>query len=163
MPGIDLERVPLAPAPESLAARMTVHYAGPGLPAATDGTWKSIGEWYDSLSQGAPGGYSGDAAKAQELTAGKTDFYDKTEAIAEFVQKQVRYVAIEVGIGGYQPHAAGDIFRNRYGDCKDKATLCRAMLSAVGHSCRADDGGHGARRSRSRCAVDRGRPHDRRD
>ena len=40
------------------------------------------------------------AAKAQELTAGKTDFYDKTEAIGEFVQKQIRYVAIEVGIGG---------------------------------------------------------------
>ena len=40
------------------------------------------------------------AAKAEELTAGKADFYDRTEAIAEFVQKQVRYVAIEVGIGG---------------------------------------------------------------
>jgi hypothetical protein len=72
------------------------------------------------------------AAKANELIAGKTDFYDKTEAIAKFVQKQVRYVAIEVGIGGYQPHAAGDVFRNRYGDCKDKAALVSAMLSAVG-------------------------------
>ena len=132
IPGIDLERVPLSPAPESLAARMTVHYAGPGVVAADRSTWKSVGEWYDPLIRDRVAATPEIAAKAQELTAGKTDFYDKTEAIGEFVQKQVRYVAIEVGIGGYQPHAAGDIFHNRYGDCKDKATLLSAMLSAVG-------------------------------
>jgi hypothetical protein len=132
IPGIDLERVPLSPAPESLAARMTVHYAGPGVAAADRSTWKSVGEWYDPLIRDRVATTPEIAAKAQELTAGKTDFYDKTEAIGEFVQKQVRYVAIEVGIGGYQPHAASDIFHNRYGDCKDKATLLSAMLSAVG-------------------------------
>lgn len=31
-----------------------------------------------------------------------------------------------------QPHAAGDVFRYQYGDCKDKATLLRAMLESVG-------------------------------
>jgi hypothetical protein len=41
-------------------------------------------------------------------------------------------VAVEIGIGGYQPHAASDIFKNRYGDCKDKVTLLAAMLSSVG-------------------------------
>jgi len=132
IPGIDLDRVPLSPSPESLAGRMTVHYTGPGLPATTDGSWKSVGEWYDALFRDQVTSTPEIAAKALELTAGKTDFYDKTEAIAEFVQKQVRYVAIEVGIGGYRPHAAGDIFRNRYGDCKDKAALVSAMLSAVG-------------------------------
>jgi hypothetical protein len=35
-------------------------------------------------------------------------------------------------VGGFQPHAAGEIFRGRYGDCKDKATLLAAMLSSVG-------------------------------
>ena len=132
VPGIDLDRVPLSPSPESLAARMTVHYSCPGLPTATDGTWKSVGQWYDSLFRERVASTPEIAAKAQELTSGKTDFYEKTEAIAEFVQKQVRYVAIEIGIGGYQPHSAGDIFHNRYGDCKDKATLLAAMLSTVG-------------------------------
>ena len=37
-----------------------------------------------------------------------------------------------MGIGGLQPHPAVDIFRNGYGDCKDKATLLSAMLSTVG-------------------------------
>lgn len=132
IPGVDLRRVTMAPSLESLEARMTVHYAGAGLRTATDGTWKSVGQWYGSLFRDRVAATAEIAAKAQELTAGKTDFFEKTNVIAEFVQKQVRYVAVEVGIGGYQPHAAGDIFRNRYGDCKDKATLVSAMLSSVG-------------------------------
>ncbi len=131
-PAIDLDHVTLRPAAFSLDGRMTVHYAGPGITAPTEGTWQSIGEWYQSISKDRLVATPEIAAKANELAGDKTDFYDKTEAIAEFVQKQVRYFAIEMGIGGYQPHYAGDIFRNRYGDCKDKATLLTAMLSTVG-------------------------------
>jgi hypothetical protein len=131
-PPIDLAHVMLRPAAFSLEGRMTVHYTGPTIPTPTVGTWQSIGEWYQTLSKDRLAATPEIAAKAQELVSGKTDFYDKTEAIGEFVQKQVRYFAIEMGIGGYQPHFAGDIFRNRYGDCKDKATLLTAMLSTVG-------------------------------
>jgi hypothetical protein len=131
-PAIDLDRVPMPPADSSLAGRMTIHYAGPGLGSSNNGTWKSIGEWFAQLSKDRLTPSPEIAAKAQELTAGKSGFYEKAEAIAGFVQHDVRYVAVEVGIGGYQPHAAADIFRNRYGDCKDKATLTSAMLSTVG-------------------------------
>ena len=131
-PAVDLRDVTLRPAAVSLDGRLTIHYTGPNIPAPTNGTWQSIGEWYQSISKDRLVSTPEIAAKAGELTAGKTDFYDKTEAIAEFVQKQVRYFAIEMGIGGYQPHPAGDIFRNRYGDCKDKATLLTTMLSTVG-------------------------------
>ena len=131
-PAIDLEEVPLSPGEGALAARLTIHYAGPGLAQPQDGTWQGIGEWYDGLSRDRIVATPEIAAKAAELTAGKTDFYDKTEAIGEFVQKKIRYFVIEMGVGGYQPHPAGDIFRGRYGDCKDKATLLAAMLSSIG-------------------------------
>ena len=49
-----------------------------------------------------------------------------------YVQHNVRYVAINIGIGGYQSHMAGDIFANSYGDCKDKATLLVTMLHEAG-------------------------------
>jgi len=132
IPAIDLDQVTLRPAELALAGRMTVHYAGPGVFSPTDGNWQSIGEWYQNLSKDRLVATPEIAAKAKELTAGKTDFYDQTESIGEFVQKQVRYFVIEMGIGGYQPHYAGDIFRDRYGDCKDKATLLISMLSTVG-------------------------------
>jgi hypothetical protein len=131
-PPIDLDQIELRPSEFSLEGRMTVHYAGPTLPAPTEGTWQSIGEWYQTLSKDRLVATPEIAAKAKELAGDKTDFYDKTEAIAEFVQKQVRYFVIEMGIGGYQPHYAADIFRNRYGDCKDKATLLVSMLSTIG-------------------------------
>jgi Transglutaminase-like enzymes, putative cysteine proteases len=132
VPAIDLNHVLYRPAEESLAGRMTVHYAGAGISVATDGTWQSIGEWYQGLAKDRLVATPEIAAKASELTAGKTDFYDKAEAIGDFVQDQIRYFVIEMGIGGYQPHFAGEIFHNRYGDCKDKATLLSAMLSSVG-------------------------------
>jgi hypothetical protein len=131
-PAIDLDQVTLRPDVLSLAARMTVHYRGPGIQSPTEGTWQGIGEWYQALAKDRVVANPEIAAKAKELVGDKTDFYDRTEAIAEFVQKQVRYFVIELGIGGYQPHYAADIFRNRYGDCKDKATLLTAMLSTVG-------------------------------
>jgi hypothetical protein len=130
--GIDLTKVPMHPNELSLAGRMTVHFAGPSVGTPVGGTWQSIGEWYTQLAKDRMAATPEIAAKATELTQGKTDFADKSEAIAEFVQKQIRYFVVERGIGGLQPHAADEIFRNRYGDCKDKATLLSAMLSSVG-------------------------------
>jgi hypothetical protein len=129
-PAIDLERVPMAPELAALMGRLMVHFGPSGDP--TLGSWRGVGEWYDQLARDRMVATPEIAAKAAALTAGKTDFYDKTEAIAEFVQKQIRYFVIEKGIGGHQPHPAADIFRNGYGDCKDKSTLLGAMLSSVG-------------------------------
>jgi hypothetical protein len=131
-PAIDLERVPMHPSFAALAGRMTVHYGPAGVSAAPLGSWQALGEWYDGLAHDRLAANPEIAAKSAQLTAGKTDFYDKAEAIGEFVQKDIRYFVIEMGIGGYQPHPAADIFRNRYGDCKEKATLLSAMLSSVG-------------------------------
>ena len=129
---IDLDRIPLSPSPEALAARMSVHYSGPTLAVPQDGTWRGIGQWYATLAHDRTAATPEIAAKAAELTTGRTDFYDKAAAIGSFVQGQIRYVAIEMGVGGFQPHPAEDVFRGKYGDCKDKATLLAAMLSSVG-------------------------------
>jgi len=128
---VDLRRIPMHPSPYSLAGRMTVHYSGPGV-TGLDGTWKGVGQWYSGLFNTRPTPSPDISAKTQELIAGKTDFYDRVDTLAKFVQKNIRYVAIEVGIGGYQPHLASDIFRNKYGDCKDKTALLASMLSVAG-------------------------------
>ena len=69
---------------------------------------------------------------AQKLTAGAPDFYTKLSRITESIQKNVRYFVVMRGIGGWQAHYAADIYRNRYGDCKDKTTLLISMLQAIG-------------------------------
>ena len=52
--------------------------------------------------------------------------------MARFAQRDVRYAAIEIGIGGLKPHPAAEIFTHRYGDCKDKATVLITMLAQIG-------------------------------
>ncbi len=135
VPGRKLDDTELAPGWLSLASRLDVFYYGPGqvVPkTAMRGDWQDIGLWYEALAQGRNVPDAAITAKAQELVQGKTGFRERVEAIAEFVQQQVRYVAIEIGVGGHQPHAATESFRTRSGDCKDKATLLSAMLQAVG-------------------------------
>ncbi|MFP5228483.1 MAG: DUF3857 domain-containing transglutaminase family protein [Acidobacteriota bacterium] len=128
--GIDLSNVPLAPAWSALAGHMTVHFAADPLPQG-DALWTRIGNWYTTLAAPRSEGGADIATEARSL-AGTGDFMARLDQVATFMQQQIRYVAIEIGIGGWQPHPAEDVFRSRYGDCKDKATLMIAMLDAVG-------------------------------
>jgi Domain of Unknown Function with PDB structure (DUF3857)/Transglutaminase-like superfamily len=131
VPEINLTDVPLAPSEEALAARMVVHYSAQSLPQG-DALWAKIGNWYQDLAAPRSEGTSEIAAKSRSLTSPDADFTLRIRKVATFLQEEIRYVGIEIGIGGLQPHAATDVYRNRYGDCKDKATLLIAMLDAVG-------------------------------
>jgi len=95
-------------------------------------TWDQVAAFYQGLAANrmSPGGEVG--ATASRVAAGGATPDEKARRIYEFVQEKVEYVAIELGIGGWQPHASGEVLRHRYGDCKDKATLMIAMLAAVG-------------------------------
>jgi len=95
-------------------------------------SWKEMGDWEAGLAKGRRTPSPDIKQKVVALTATTPAQLAKMQAIAKFVQSDVRYVAIELGIGGWQPHAATDIFTHRYGDCKDKATLTSSMLSEIG-------------------------------
>ncbi|MGA2358701.1 MAG: DUF3857 and transglutaminase domain-containing protein [Terriglobales bacterium] len=94
--------------------------------------WQGMGSWYGNLISGQMDASEPIKQQVNGLTAGKTTQLQKMQAIAEFVQHDIRYVEIQLGIGGWQPHAAPDVFSHRYGDCKDKATLMRTMLRQIG-------------------------------
>jgi uncharacterized protein DUF3857 len=70
--------------------------------------------------------------KVTALTSSAPTTLAKMQTLARFVQTDIRYVAIELGIGGLQPHPAAEIFSHHYGDCKDKAILLGSMLHEVG-------------------------------
>jgi hypothetical protein len=124
---------PDMPPIHGVAGRMIVYLLPPG-GAGSHGfaNWKEMGNWYGNLTAGRRDVTPAIKQKVAELTTGINDPADKMRALAQFVQHEVRYVAIELGIGGFQPHPAADIFAHRYGDCKDKATLMSAMLSQIG-------------------------------
>jgi hypothetical protein len=122
------------PAWKAVAGRMSINVM-PGrieLKAKQRSSWADVGTWYWNLSSPKAATSPELEAKVKELTAGASDTWAKMKAIGAFAQRTVRYVAIEIGIGGYQPHSAPDILANSYGDCKDKAILARTMLQHIG-------------------------------
>lgn len=125
---------PDMPSWRGVAGRMEVNLVPPREQA--DGrshrTWTDVSRWYAALSGPRLVATPQLQAKTAELTSGKSAAFERVKAIAAFAQKDVRYVAIEIGVGGYQPHKAGEIFANRYGDCKDKVTVLRTMLREAG-------------------------------
>ena len=70
--------------------------------------------------------------KVKELTKGLKTEEEKIQAVYDYVATKIRYVAIELGRGKIQPHKASEVFQNKYGDCKDKATLMVSMLEVLG-------------------------------
>lgn len=69
---------------------------------------------------------------ANEVTRGRTDDVAKVKALDHWVTKNIRYVGVFLGHGGFIPHPADQVLANRYGDCKDHAILMQALLAAVG-------------------------------
>lgn len=117
---------------QGIAGGLVVAFLPPGGKDAGFQTWAEFGSWYLSLVAGRRDPSSPIKQKVLELTASLPTLNDKIKALATFVQNDIRYVAIELGIGGYQPHPAAEIFLQGYGDCKDKATLLSAMLKEIG-------------------------------
>ncbi len=67
--------------------------------------------------------------------AGGENLWTRIEPACRFVQKEVTYLEVTIdtdSMAGYRPHAAADVCENRYGDCKDKATLLCTMLRTIG-------------------------------
>lgn len=124
---------PQMPPWRSVAEWMGLKYfpRNPALRAKTTGTWQDIGLWYNGLILHQRDVTPEIQQKVAALTAGIPDTLGKMRAIADYM-RGIRYFAVEIGIGGFQPHSAAEVFSRGWGDCKDKVTLLSAMLSQIG-------------------------------
>src|SRR5487761_106121 len=119
------------PAFNAVRGRLAIEYYQPEN-ADDPVTWQSLGLWYANLTKDSREATPEIQQEVAQLTANAPTTLDKIRAITDFVHSQIRYVAIEVGIGGFQPHSADVVFQNRYGDCKDMTTLLSTMLAQIG-------------------------------
>jgi Domain of Unknown Function with PDB structure (DUF3857)/Transglutaminase-like superfamily len=117
----------------AVAGQMIVSFFPPGGGQSKGfGNWNDMALWEAGLVRGRRDSSPEIKQKVAALTTSETSATRKMAVLGKFVQDDIRYVAIELGIGGWQPHAANDIFSHHFGDCKDKATLMSAMLKEVG-------------------------------
>ena len=104
----------------------------PSLRASTFASWAEVARWYWRVSRESLDLPENIAARARELVADARTDREKLARIYYHVVDRVRYVGIELGRSGYEPHAAERTWRTQYGDCKDTAVLFCALLEAVG-------------------------------
>jgi Transglutaminase-like superfamily/Domain of Unknown Function with PDB structure (DUF3857) len=123
---------PYMPPWQAISGRLALSLVPPSGHGQGFESWSDIGAWYLNLAQSRRVSSAEIKQQVAALTAAQPTLLAKIQALANFVQTDVRYVAIELGIGGWQPHAAADVFAHRYGDCKDKATLLATMLQEIG-------------------------------
>lgn len=103
----------------------------PRLLVSTFPDWPSFSGWYRRLVQQADVVTPEIEAKAAELTRHARTEREKLIALYNFVTG-LRYVAVPLGVNSHRPHAAANVLKNRYGDCKDKANLFNTLLRTQG-------------------------------
>src|ERR1035438_7721497 len=97
---------------EGIAGQMIVSFFPPGGAAANGfASWLEMGNWYRNLTNGRREASPEIKQQVTTLTASAGTPLDKMRALARFVQHDIRCVAIELGIGGFQPHAAPEVFQ----------------------------------------------------
>ncbi|MFV8344270.1 DUF3857 domain-containing protein [Flavobacterium sp. XS2P39] len=95
-------------------------------------TWKEFGKWFsDAILEKTSDLSAETKAKVKILVGDEKDPIKKAKLIYNFVQQKVRYISIQVGIGGWKPMLASDVDRLGYGDCKALTNYTRALLHVV--------------------------------
>lgn len=94
--------------------------------------WNAIGKWYVPIARDAYAITPPVEEKMKSVLTGARTLDDSIRRIHKWVAQDIRYVAIELGRGGYVPRNAETVVRTGFGDCKDKAMLFVAALRKIG-------------------------------
>lgn len=128
-------RAVLADEPHSpIGARSALHLVATG-PMTKRGTsfasWESIGRWWLDLIAEAVEADRGSGGGAMASGA-LTDPVLESDRVYAEMQSRFRYIAIELGMGGWVPDRPRDVIKRGYGDCKELAAAMVSMLAAKG-------------------------------
>ncbi|MCP4655838.1 MAG: hypothetical protein GY856_10515 [bacterium] len=97
-----------------------------------DGSWRDVGRWYQELLDAVPRASPAVSSRARELVAGCEEKRARLDRLVDFMQQQVRYVSVVIGIHGYRPSAPEEVLGRMWGDCKDKSLLLVELLAEAG-------------------------------
>ncbi len=118
---------PIPPEPGMVDPRQV----SPAFVVTTFKDWPAIGAAYWERAKGKAEVTEAVQKTADEV-AGNAEGLEAARKLYNWVAQNIRYVALELGIGGYVPQSAEEVLNQRYGDCKGYVTLLQALLKAKG-------------------------------
>ena len=95
-------------------------------------TWSDIARWYNGLSKDRYALSPAVIARVDSIAGAQRTAADTLVALHRWIAKDIRYVSVSLGIGGYQPRWPDSVVTTGFGDCKDKATLFVAAARHLG-------------------------------
>jgi hypothetical protein len=95
-------------------------------------SWENFGKFINDLRAGRDVLPDDVKRKVHELTDHLTDPRQKVYVLYDYLQKNTRYISIQLGIGGWQPFPANYVATKRYGDCKALSNFMVALLKEAG-------------------------------
>jgi hypothetical protein len=95
-------------------------------------SWDGLGKFYSQLIDQKDEIPEDFKKEIFEMVQNTEDDYEKISILYQYLQKNYRYVAIFLGIGGWEPRHASDVINTKYGECKALTTLMKGMLKTVG-------------------------------
>lgn len=113
-------------------AQLPFVYFAPHFMLTTFRDYLEVGQRYQAYAAPKTRVTSEVQALADQITAGITEPREQVRVLYEWVARNIRYVAIYLGDGGFEPHDVADILKNRYGDCKDHVVVLQSLLMAKG-------------------------------
>jgi transglutaminase-like putative cysteine protease len=129
-----IDEEPLSPSLEELTPRVIVasnKFFYDGYSGSLE-SWRTYNDWIQSLNEGRDNLPELTIQKIHTLTDTIKDLRQKANILYEYLQTRMRYVSIQLGIGGFQPFTAETVDKVGYGDCKALSNYYLAMLKAVG-------------------------------
>ena len=137
LPAVVLE--PMAPPAPTFSPWVAVDLIPPlnrpkSNPRVVFDSWAELAAYFGPKYDSAAVADAAMKARADERVRAATTPFERLRVLAADVQ-QVNYIFIQLdaaNVGGFIPRQAPRVFRSNYGDCKDKATLLRAMLATQG-------------------------------
>jgi transglutaminase-like putative cysteine protease len=95
-------------------------------------SWADMGKFVGDLYQGRDRLPEEAKQKVHRLVDGLRNDKEKIDVLYNFLQRDTHYVAIELGIGGWQPFDAAEVYHKKYGDCKALSNYMVALLKEAG-------------------------------
>ncbi|PJJ83674.1 DUF3857 domain-containing transglutaminase family protein [Mucilaginibacter auburnensis] len=108
----------------------TNQFSFDGLPGDLT-SWESYGKWYQALNAEGLDLSPQRAEEIRKMTADIVGDKAKAKFLYQYMQKNMHYVSIQLGIGGLKPFPAMFVDQKKYGDCKALSNYMVAMLKAV--------------------------------
>ncbi|MBD5779396.1 tetratricopeptide repeat protein [Pelagicoccus sp. NFK12] len=105
---------------------------GPVERVTTFSSWDEVGNWIRTLVNERNTLSDELKSEIDSWTQGLTERNAIIQAILDPIANEVRYTGLEFGLAGYQPYDCNEVWKQKYGDCKDKANLLAAALQYKG-------------------------------